>query len=140
MISEIKDRKVTLSILWIFVTFNYMYCDVLGLMDSGLLKQYLAGKINGLEMSQKFLLTGAILMEIPILMILLSRVLKYGINRWTNIVAASIKTIVMILTMFVGIPTNYYIFFGSIEIATTIFIIWYAWTWIKTDEIQLNKM
>ena len=136
MISEIKDRKVILSTLWIFVTLNYMYCDVLGLMDSGLLKQYLTGKINGLEMSQSFLFTGAILMEIPIAMILLSRLLKFQANRWTNIIAASIKTIAMILTMFVGHPTNYYLFFGSIEIATTIFIIWYAWTWVKTNDIS----
>ncbi|WP_430823641.1 DUF6326 family protein [Carboxylicivirga sp. N1Y90] len=28
-----KDRKVILSTLWIFVTLNYLYCDVLSLMD-----------------------------------------------------------------------------------------------------------
>ena len=32
----------------------------------GLLKQYLTGTVNGLVMSESFLLTGAILMEIPI--------------------------------------------------------------------------
>ena len=83
------------------------------------------------------MLIGAILMEIPIAMILLSRILKHKANRWANIIAASIKTIAMILTMFVGTPTSYYIFFGTIEIATTIFIIYYAWTWKVND--YLNK-
>jgi hypothetical protein len=49
-----------------------------------------------------------------------------------NIIAGSIKTAVMILTMFVGTPAGYYLFFGIIEIATTAFIVWYAWTW-KTE-------
>ena len=123
-----KDKKVILSALWIFATLNYLYCDVLGLMDSVLLNQYLAGEVNGMTVNQNFLVAGAILMEIPIAMVLLSLILKYKANRWANIVAGSIKTIAMLATMFVG-PTLYYIFFGTIEIATTIFIVWYAWNW-----------
>ena len=126
---ELKDRKVILSTLWIFVIFNYLYCDILSLMDSSLLKQYLTGTVDGLELTENFLFMGAILMEIPIAMVLLSRILNYRANRWANIAAATIKTIAMIMTMFVGTPTSYYLFFGSIEIGTTIFIMWYAWTW-----------
>ena len=126
---DFKDRKVILSTLWIFVMFNYTYCDILGLMDSSLLKQYLTGVVDGLELTERFLLMGAVLMEIPIAMILLSRILNYQVNRWTNILAASIKTIAMILTMFVGTPSSYYLFFGIIEIATTAFIVYYAWRW-----------
>ena len=125
-----KDKKVILSALWIFATLNYLYCDVLGLMDSVLLNQYLAGEVNGMTVDQNFLLAGAILMEIPIAMVLLSLILKYKANRWANIIAGSIKTIAMIATMFVG-PTLYYIFFGTIEIATTMFIVWYAWNWLE---------
>ena len=128
-----KNKKVILSALWIFATLNYLYCDVLGLMDSVLLDQYLAGEVNGMIIDQNFLLAGAILMEIPIAMVLLSLILKYKANRWTNIIAGSIKTVVMIATMFVG-PTLYYIFFGTIEIATTIFIVWYAWNWSESKK------
>lgn len=123
-----KNKKVILSTLWIFVTLNYLYCDVMGLMDAELLSQYLTGTVNGMKINQPFLLAGAILMEIPIAMVLLSRILNYKTNRWANIIAGSLKTIVMIMTMFVG-PTMYYIFFGTIEIATTAFIVWYAWNW-----------
>ena len=130
---DLTDRKVILSTLWIFAMFNYAYCDILGLMDSSLLKQYLTGTVDGLELTESFLFMGAILMEIPIAMILLSRILNYQANRWANISAASIKTVAMIMTMFVGTPSLYYLFFGTIEIATTIFIIYYAWTWKKTD-------
>ena len=130
------EPKGLLSTLWIFVTLNYLYCDIIGLMNANLLKQYLTGTIDGLVLDEQFLLMAAILMEIPIVMILLSRVLKYKTNRWSNIIAGSIKTIVMIVTLFIGRATNYYIFFAIIEIATTIYIIWYAWQWIELKPIN----
>lgn len=136
-IKILNNKRGILSALWIFVTLNYLYCDVLGLMDPVLLNQYLAGEVNGMTVDQNFLLAGAILMEIPIAMVLLSLLLKYKVNRWANIIAGSIKTIVMILTMFVG-PTMYYIFFGTIEIATTIFIVWYAWNWSESKDSKVE--
>lgn len=40
----------------------------------------------------------------------------------------------MISSMFVGKGlTSYYLFFGTIEIATTILIVWYAWNWSDTE-------
>lgn len=136
MLIKKMDQRVVLSTLWIFVTLNYLYCDLMGLMDANLLSQYLTGTVNGIGMSEGFLLGAAILMEIPILMVLLSRVLKYRLNRWTNIVAGLIKTLVMIATLFVGTATQYYLFFAVIEILTTAFIVWYAWQWVDSDQME----
>lgn len=130
---EKHDRTIILSTLWIFVTLNYLYCDLIGLMDSNLLKQYITGTVEGMEINESFLLVAAILMEIPIAMVLLSRTLSYKYNRYANIIAGSIKSFVMIATLFVGIPTIYYIFFAGIEILTTLFIVWYAWSWINPE-------
>ena len=123
------DRKVLLSTIWIFATFNYLYCDVLSLMDSELLKQYLTGKVNGMEFSQGFLLGAAILVEIPIAMVLLSRVLKYRVNRWTNIIAGVIMTLVQAASLFAGTPAMYYLFCSVLEITSTFLIVWFAWNW-----------
>jgi uncharacterized membrane protein len=71
------------------------------------------------------------LMEIPIALVLLSRVLKYRANRSAIIIAGVIKTIVMLGTLLMGGISYYYIFFATIEIATTIVIIWFAWTWTR---------
>lgn len=125
------DRKVQLSSLWIFVTFNYLYCDLIGLMDASLLRQYLTGKIEGLEINERFLLYAAILIEIPISMVLLSRVLPDKPNAWANIFAAFIKAVVMIVTLFMGKPTEYYWFFACIEILTTIVIFVLAVRWLR---------
>jgi hypothetical protein len=73
--------KSKLSTLWIFAALNYLYCDVVGLMDRGLLRQFLAGEVDGIPLTQGFLLGAAILVEIPIAMVLLSRFLTYRANR-----------------------------------------------------------
>ena len=135
------DRKTLLSTIWIFVVFNYLYCDVISLMDANLLKQYMTGGVGGLEITQGFLLGAGILMEISIAMVLLSRVLKYRANRWANIIAGTITTTVQLLTLFVGSsPTMYYIFFSIIEITCTALIVWYAWKWTNPERDLDNKI
>lgn len=125
------DMKARLSTLWLFATLNYLYCDVVTVMDPQKLKQFLAGTIGGMEITQGFLLGAGILVEIPIVMVLLSRILKYRLNRWTNIVAGIIMTVVQTLTLFSASPSIYYIFFSIIEIASTSLIVWYAWKWSR---------
>lgn len=123
------DTGTKLSTLWIFVMFNYLYCDIVSLMDSRLLKQYLAGNVDGLALTPSFLLSAAALMQIPIWMIVLSRLAKPKTSRWLNIAAGTIMTIVQAATLFAGTPAMYYAFFSTIEIACTSLIVWYAWKW-----------
>ena len=127
------DMKVKLSTLWIFVMFNYIYADILTLMDPAVLKEIVTGTVGGLEMTQGFLLGAAILMETAIVMVVLSRVLKYRANRWANIIAGIIHTAAVFLSLFVGTPAMYYTFFATIEIACTLLIVWYAWKWINPE-------
>ena len=138
--NKINDKKVILSTLWIFVTVNYIFCDVVTLMNPQDLKNILSGTVGTIQMNESFLLGAAIMMEIPFLMILLSRVLNYKLNRWTNIIAAFIMTAIQISSFFVGTEsTLHYRFFSIIEIGGTIFIVWYAWTWNNLKEERNNE-
>lgn len=129
-----QDVKTNLSTLWIFATLNYLYCDIVGFFDPATLKDLITGSAGNLQITPEFLLGASILMEIPISMVLLSRVLKYGANRWANIIAGAIMTIVQISSLFVGTElTNYYIFFSIIEVTCTAFIVWYAWKWAGNE-------
>ena len=123
------DMRTRFSTLWIFVMFNYLYCDIVGLMDPELLNQYLNGNVDGLELTPGFLLGAAVLMEIPISMTVLSRVTKLRTSRWLNIIAGTVMTIVQSATLLIGTPAMYYAFFSVIEIACTALIVWYAWKW-----------
>jgi hypothetical protein len=135
-LNPLKQPKERLFSLWIFVMFNYLYCDLMGLMDSSLLRQYLSGNVEGMEINENFLLLAAVIMEIPIAMILLSKWLSPKPNAIANLIASAFKTVVMILTLFAGSATNYYWFCALIEISTTVFIFGYAlrWLWMLRKE------
>ncbi len=125
--SEMKDRKKWLSALWIFATLNYVYADVFTLFFvPGAQKSTLAMSAGGA-------LAFAILMETAIAMVLLSRLLKYRVNRWANIIAAAIHTASVAASLFTGTQAPFYIFFAAIEIACTLVIIWYAWMWPRPE-------
>ena len=122
--------RTRLSTLWIFVTLNYLYCDVIALMDAELLRQYLTGTVEGMELNQGFLLGAAVFIEIPIAMTLVSRlVTHHAANRWANLVAAAVMTLVQAATLLMGTPAPYYAFFSVLEIGCTAVIAWQAWSW-----------
>ena len=132
--TEMTGKKALLSTLWIFAMLSYLYCDLMSLMDPEFLKQYLTGNVGGVHITQGFLLGAAMLMEIPTAMVLLSRVLGYNANRWANIIAGCIMTVVQFSTLFFGSsPTIYYIFFSILEIGCTAFIVWFAWKWASPE-------
>ena len=61
--------RTKLSALWLLATLNYVYCDVVGLMDPNLLRKFLAGSIGTIQVSQGFLFASSALVENPIAMV-----------------------------------------------------------------------
>ncbi len=120
--------KTKLSSLWIIVLFNMAFADILSLFIPGIHEE-LASFAGNTPISQ-LMLIGAIMHQIPIFMIFLSRVLKYKINRILNIVA-SIITIIYVIAG--GSLLPHYIFIAIIEVLCMLFIIWIAWKWQKSE-------
>ena len=126
------DTKERLSLFWIFALLNYLYADVVALFA-------IAGSRNPFEPLSPWALMGsAVLMEIPIAMILASRLLPFRANRLANIIAGGILTLVNGSLTFVLPLTNgdfrnptfpAYVFFATIETVCTSVIVWQAWTW-----------
>jgi hypothetical protein len=130
------NKKVLFSTLWIFVTVNYIFCDVFTLFHSESLKQLMTGEMGGMEINQSFLFCFSILMEMPMVMIVLSRILSYRSNRLANIIVALIMTIVQAATLFTADNTMHYIFFSIVEVGTTSFILYSAWNWVESKNIE----
>ena len=130
------DTKERLSLFWIFVLLNYLYADVLALFA------IVGSQDPAPHLPQWALLGSAVLMEIPIAMILASRLLPFRANRLANIIAGSIMTLVNGFLTFVLPLANgdwhehmfsSYMFFGTIETVCTSVIIWRAWTWSEIE-------
>ena len=124
------DTKVLLSTLWIVVMINMAYADILSLHIPGAFDEVAKTSASTGATIHQLMLVGAIMMEIPVAMIILSRVLKYGVNRWVNIVAG-IFTIAYIWGG--AAPYPHYIFIATVETLCLLLTIGFAWTW-RTDE------
>jgi MFS family permease len=122
------DMKSRLSLLWIFYMFNAAYIDITTLYYSVFINHK-----PEVHYTQAFLLGAAVLIEISIAMIVLSRVLKYRVNRRANVVAGVFLAAVQLVTLFVGTPTLAYAFLSIVLIATTAVIVWYAWRWCNAE-------
>lgn len=121
-----EDMKVRLSTLWIFVMFNMVFADIVGFLNPGTLEEMMA-----MKPTQGMLLAFSILLEIPIAMIVLSRLLKYKANRWANIIAGAL-TILWVIGG--GNTSASYVFFATIEVACMVLIIGYAWKWTEQEK------
>ncbi len=122
------DIKALLSTLWIFVLFNMIFRDLHEFGRPGFIEEIMTGIVNGVQITEELMLLGGIMAEVPISMVLLSRVLNYRINRWTNIFAGTI-TIAMIINN--GVKDLDDIFFTAIEVVALILIVWCAGKWKK---------
>ena len=120
------DTKVLLSTLWIVVMINMAYADILSLYIPGAFDEVAKTSVSTGAPIPQLMLGGAIMMEIPVAMIILSRVLKYGVNRWVNIIVG-IFTIAYIWGGAASYP--HYIFIAMVETFCLLLIIWNAWKW-----------
>lgn len=126
------ERRVLMSTLWIFVIVNMAYADILSLMDStSVIRQIMVGAL----LPAGGLVAGAILIETGIAMILLSRILPYQWNRWTNIVFA----IINIIAVVTGGRGAYYYIFAAIESIGLILIIFIAARWSKPEKASSEE-
>jgi Family of unknown function (DUF6326) len=127
-----RDTKERLSLLWIFALLNYLYADVVALFE-------IVGSPNLVDaphLPRWALMGSAVLMEIPIAMIVASRLLPFRANRLSNIIAGAILTLINGSLTFIpplfgartpALPE--YLFFATIETVCTSIIVWQAWSW-----------
>ena len=120
------DKRALLSTLWIFVLLNIIFRDIHEFFRLGLLEEMMTGVVNGNQVTEQVMLIGAFMVEIPILMVLLSRILNYRINRWANIIIGAV-TIALVIGM--GQKDLDDIFFATVEVIALSAIIWLAAKW-----------
>ena len=129
--SNLNDPKsVFLSKIWVFLSLNYILCDVLSNMEMSVLQMLLEGNVGGVLMTEGMLLFAGISLEIPFLMILVSTILPYKANRITNMVAAALMIIYQLGSFFFGSDvTLHYTFFSAVEILGNVAILVLALRW-----------
>lgn len=126
--------QTLLSTLWIFVILNIFARDFHELGRPGMLQQVMSGVVDGITITEELMLLGGIMIEIFIVMVALSQVLKYRVNRCVNMIVGPIAIMIVVMTNLSPDLDN--IFFMTIEIITLLAIIGVAWRW-RIESSQL---
>lgn len=130
--SALEDIKVNvklkLAALWTAFMFLYIYVDYFALYMPGKIEDILVGRVFTFDISYVFLLIALISVTIPAVMIFLSAALPAKINRWVNIIIA---TVFIPYTLFnlAGEAWVHMYFGAAAEVFLLCMIIRYAWKW-----------
>jgi len=116
---KIKPR-VLVSTLWIFVLFNMILRDLHEFPTEGYVESMMS-----LNLSEEMMLFFAFIVEIPIAMIVLSRVLSDRANKWANVVAIFFTCIGILYTLPTGHLDEY--FFALANASAFVVIIRTVW-------------
>ncbi len=134
--NTLEDIKITvklkLAALWTSFMFLYIYVDYFHLYMPGSLKEMLVGKVFVFEITPVFLLAALSSITIPALMIFLSVALPAKVNRWTNLIVASLY-IPYTLFNLAGEAWIHMVFGAAVEVVLLCLIIRNAWKWPRVE-------
>lgn len=94
MLKKKINPRTLISTLWVFVLFNMILRDLHEFPTEGYIEEMMA-----LKLSEEIMLLFALIVEIPISMIVLSRVLNEKANKWANVIAIIFSSIGIIYTL-----------------------------------------
>ena len=127
------DKKSLLSTLWLLAVLNYLFRFTFSLYYSERLQELLSGSLHGMEATQGLLLGISVMMELPIAMILLSRLLEHRKNRMLNVILAVLMSVVHLSSLSTIGTTLHFRFFSIVGIMLYLGIIVVAVKW-KTGQ------
>ena len=114
------DPRTLISTLWVFILFNIVFRDLHQFLNPEAMQEMLRLRFKETEV----LLFG-ILLEVPILLLLLTRILPLSTSKWLN-TSGAIISIIGIATTFPTADLDDK-FFASIEFCALIGIIFFSW-------------
>jgi hypothetical protein len=127
---RMRDIRRRLSTLWISVIlFKLLYADVLGLLNPEFLRELTPGyheTAEGVQLIQPLLAGATVMVDIPIMMAWLSRVLTPTVNRRVNLAAIALTTAFIIGG---GSTSPHYLFLAAVELGYLALILRQAWRW-----------
>lgn len=128
-LEDIKlNVKVKIAAFWTSFMFLYIYVDYFHLYMPGSIEDILAGKVFKFDITYVFLTIVMTFVIIPTVMIFLSVALPAKVNRWTNIIVATVYIPYMLFNL-AGEAWLHMYFAAVVEVILLLLVIWYAWKW-----------
>ena len=123
------DTRIILAGLWIAVEFLYQHGDTLRLYSGDFIPGGKEDITGGIMSPGTMWMVAAITMTIPIVMVILSLILPYNANRWTNIIVGLFYFLYTLSGVF-RYPSAYDRFLLLVSLVFNALTVWYAWKWV----------
>jgi len=120
-----EDTRIILSGIWVSLMLIYLLGDVIRIFAG----DYTAGVMDGVEVPSNMWIVAAAMMLIPILMVFLTLVLGYRVDRILNIVVAVVFFLFNLYGL-PGYPGLYDKFLLAVSLVFNLMTVWYAWKWV----------
>ena len=115
--------KIRISLLWLFMAVAMSAHSVLAFMEPGAIEE-----IGEMAMGPGMMLFMALFWWVPLVIAVLTFILRNSANRWTNIVLGIIFTILNIyhLVEHVADPSAHQILIIASTVVATVLVVWFA--------------
>ena len=132
-LEDIKvNLKIKLASLWTAAMFLIIYLDYFALYMPEKIEGIQSGHIYVFDITQGFFLAALASVSFPALMIFLSVALPAAINRWTNIISATVYIPYMLFNL-AGEAWMHMVFGAVLEVILFCLVIRYAWRWPRVE-------
>ncbi len=131
------DVRLVLSSLWIAMLFVFAYVDLFAFYRADVLEAALAGTVEGTTfvVNQVFLTGTLVYILLPVLMVVLSLVLRPRLNRTANIVVGVLYAVSIVVSC-IGEQWVYYLLGSAVEVVLLGVIVRSAWRWPYAETVR----
>ena len=134
-VGNMLDVRIILAVLWVAGMLSSLNGDTYRLHDSVELKSYLANA-SSIRITPELLLGMSIIFVVPILMSVLTLMLKYPLSRLANRIVGILYALIILGFWVVGFvlrSPGYQIVWATAQVVFALLVVWYAWKWPKQE-------
>lgn len=128
---NLLDTRIILTALWIAEVLSSLNGDTYRLSNPAMLKSMLENT-GSIKTTPELLLAMSIIFVVPILMSVLTLILKSSVSRWANRIIGIFYALIMLAFLILGFvlrSAGYEIVWATAQLVFTLLVVWYAWKW-----------
>ena len=132
---NLLDVRIVLAALWIAEVLSSLNGDSYRLSDPITLKSMLENT-GSIVTTPGLLLTMSMIFVVPILMSVLTLMLKSSVSRWANRIIGilyALITFAFLVLCFVLRSASYEFVWATAQLVFTLLVVWYAWKWTNPE-------
>ena len=132
---NLLDVRIILAVLWVAEVLSSLNGDSYRLSDPITLKSMLENT-GSIVTTPGLLLTMSMIFVVPILMSVLTLMLKSSVSRWANRIIGilyALITFAFLVLCFVLRSASYEFVWATAQLVFTLLVVWYAWEWTNPE-------